>query len=59
MTRPSRPDTGRVRLARPQRRVVPAWVVIPVAALAGFFVARWPGLVLGGVVGYFLYRTRR
>ena len=53
----NRPVRGRRRV-RPDRRV-PAWVVLPVAAAAGFFVSGWLGLVFGAVVGVFLWRIRR
>jgi hypothetical protein len=53
-----RPAGTRPRL-RSRGRRVPAWVVVPLAALAGYAGAGWVGLALGGVAGIFLWRSRR
>jgi hypothetical protein len=43
----------------PSARRFPAWLVIPLAAGAGFFTATWPGFIFGLVVGTFLWKMRR
>ena len=37
---------------------IPAWVMLPVGLAVGWFVASWPGAVFGGVIGFFLWRSR-
>jgi hypothetical protein len=37
---------------------VPSWVMLPVGAAVGYFVADWPGAIFGGVIGFFLWRSR-
>lgn len=51
MDEPSRPRPGSGRL-------IPPWVVIPLAGGAGFLTADWPGLVFGLLLGVFLWRLR-
>jgi len=48
-----------VRPRRRRGRRVPAWVVVPLAAAAGYVGARWFGLALGLVIGVVLWRSRR
>jgi hypothetical protein len=37
---------------------IPAWVMFPVGLAVGWFVAGWPGAAFGGVIGFFLWRSR-
>ena len=55
-------DAGASRIRPPLRsrgRRVPAWVVVPLAALAGWAGAGWLGAALGAVAGVLLWRSRR
>jgi hypothetical protein len=47
---PGRKGSGGVR--------VPSWVMFPVGATVGYLVAGWPGAIFGGVIGFFLWRSR-
>jgi hypothetical protein len=38
--------------------MVPPWVMLPVGAGVGFLVGNWPGAIFGGVIGFFLWRSR-
>ena len=40
------------------RFLVPPVAMLPVGLAVGFFVAGWLGAVLGGVIGFFLWRSR-
>jgi hypothetical protein len=37
---------------------VPPVAMLPVGLAVGFFVAGWLGAALGGVIGFFLWRSR-
>lgn len=37
---------------------VPSIVMVPVGLAVGWFVANWPGAILGGILGIFLWRSR-
>jgi hypothetical protein len=37
---------------------VPAFTMLPVGLAVGYFVADWLGAILGGVIGFFLWRSR-
>ena len=37
---------------------VPSWAMLPVGATVGYLVADWPGAIFGGVIGFFLWRSR-
>ncbi len=37
---------------------VPAWAMLPVGVGVGWFVASWLGAIFGGVIGFFLWRSR-
>ena len=37
---------------------IPAMFMVPVGLAVGWFVADWPGAVFGGVIGFFLWRSR-
>lgn len=37
---------------------VPAVTMLPVGLAVGYFVAGWLGAVFGGVLGFFLWRSR-
>ena len=37
---------------------IPAFVMFPVGLAVGWFVADWPGAIFGGVIGFFLWRSR-
>ena len=64
-----RPSRGRRRRTVREERLggkprgqefrVPAWVVIPLAAGAGYFVSGPPGAVFGRLVGLVLWWSRR
>lgn len=38
--------------------LVPPWVMLPVGAGVGYLVGNWPGAIFGGVIGFFLWRSR-
>ncbi len=46
-----------LRESRPERRV-PGWVLLPLGAAAGGFVAGWAGAVIGAVLGFLVWRSR-
>ncbi len=37
---------------------VPAWAMLPVGVGVGWLVANWLGAIFGGVIGFFLWRSR-
>ncbi|MBT8395548.1 MAG: hypothetical protein HKO65_07100 [Gemmatimonadetes bacterium] len=37
---------------------VPPFVMLPVGLVVGWMVANWIGAVFGGVIGFFLWRSR-
>jgi hypothetical protein len=37
---------------------IPAILMVPVGAIVGWLVGNWPGAILGGVIGIFLWRSR-
>lgn len=49
-------DPGRRRPG--SGRIVPSWIVVPLAGAAGFLTASWPGLAFGLLLGAFLWRLR-
>ena len=56
--KPAAPDEYRSVRRRSRGPRVPAWVAFPLAALAGYAGAGWLGLVVGAVIGFFLWRSR-
>ena len=38
--------------------MVPPWVMLPVGVGVGYLVANWLGAIFGGVIGFFLWRSR-
>lgn len=51
------PET-QVRLRRPKQGRIPPVTMLFVGAGVGFLMASWWGLAFGGVVGFFLWRSR-
>ncbi len=37
---------------------VPSWVMLPVGLLVGWVAGHWIGAILGGILGFFLWRSR-
>ena len=37
---------------------VPSIVMVPVGVAVGWFVASWAGAIFGGILGFFLWRSR-
>ncbi len=37
---------------------IPAILMVPVGVSVGWLVGNWPGAILGGVIGIFLWRSR-
>jgi len=48
----------RVKLRRPKQGTIPPVTMLFVGAAVGFAVAGWWGLAFGGVLGFFLWRSR-
>jgi hypothetical protein len=38
--------------------MVPPWVMLPVGVGVGYLVGNWLGAIFGGVIGFFLWRSR-
>lgn len=58
MTAAPDPDRRPARRRPGSNRTVPGWLVIPVAAAAGFVTTGWPGLAFGALLGFFLWKIR-
>lgn len=53
-TRPAR-GSG---LRRPRKVYLPWWVLTALGALVGFATASWPGMVVGGLLGFFAWKLK-
>jgi hypothetical protein len=53
-----RPRRSPSRSRRPRRIYLPWWALTALGALVGFATASWPGLVVGGVLGYLAWKLR-
>lgn len=54
----SRDERTQVSLRRPKQGSIPPVTMLFVGAGVGFLVAGWWGLAFGGVIGFFLWRSR-
>lgn len=43
---------------RPRKVYLPWWVLTALGALVGFATASWPGLVVGGALGFFAWKLK-
>ena len=52
------PERTLVKLRSPKRGSIPPVTMLFVGVGVGFTVAGWWGLIFGGVLGFFLWRSR-
>ena len=58
-TPPQRPPhKGPSPSRRPRKIYLPWWVLTALGGLVGFATASWPGLVIGGLLGFFAWKLR-